>query len=118
MSNMKEHLNNISWAALTEGAITIDGITYDVWGSQQLKDSLNDSLDDGYEMFKIGQLSFSPSAIVSSCDPVAYEMMLSEEADVMYDLETLVYGFTLEDAIMNASDLIETNNITHNVKEA
>lgn len=118
MSAMKELLNEISWAALMEGGITIDGKTYDVWGSQDLKNSLNESLDENYKIFNIGQLQFCPSTIVSKCDPIAYELMLSEEADVMLDLDTLVFDFTLNDAIMNAQECIETNNITHNVKEA
>lgn len=117
MGMIKATLDNITWDALREGEIIIDGTTYEVWGSEQLKEALNESLDEGSEPFKIGTLTYYRSQILSGCDPIAYEMAMSEHADSLIDYDILVYGYTLTDAVTSANDFAETTNAAYTVTQ-
>jgi hypothetical protein len=118
MSKIKELLDNLAWDALVTGEIIIDGTTYDVWGSEELKNSLEESLDDAYESYKIGDMTFHASTILRDCDPIAYGIALSEQADSMLDNRVLVYGYTLIDQIMLANDFAETVQHSYTVQGA
>jgi hypothetical protein len=108
MGMLKEKLNNLCFAALMEGEIIIDGKTYNVWGTAENEAALMESLDECYPVTKIGDVSFYPGWIIKNCDPVMYEIMLGEQADSLKEANILVYGYTLTDAITDASDFVET----------
>jgi hypothetical protein len=44
-------------------------------------DEFEDFLDDTYEPYKIGDLTFYPSQVLRECDPVAYRCYLSDWED-------------------------------------
>lgn len=52
---------------------------------EQLRESLNLMLDDGYEPYEIAGLSILPSIILENCDPTAYRIALSEHADFLLE---------------------------------
>lgn len=52
---------------------------------EQLRESLNLTLDDGYEAYEIAGLTILPSVILENCDPTAYRIALSEHADFLLE---------------------------------
>lgn len=116
MSKIKALFEDITWSALREGEVIIDGTTHEVWGSEQLKEALSESLDDSYESFKLGEMIFYASSIVENCDPIVFDIMMNEYADSLTDNNILVYGYTLEEAVMSADDFVETTHAAYTVK--
>jgi hypothetical protein len=108
MGMLKEKLEALSFAALMEGEIIIDGKTYKVWGSSENESTLMESLDECYSEMKIGDVSFYAGQVVKNCDPVMWDIMLGEQAYSLIDANILVYGYTLMDAITDANDFVET----------
>lgn len=41
----------------------------------------DEMLDDSYEPYRIGELTFYPSDILYNCDPIAYRIAVSEHED-------------------------------------
>lgn len=55
---------------------------------REIEESLAELLDELYEPFKMGgELTFSPSDIVKSCDPIAWRMMVNEHEDYLLERE-------------------------------
>jgi hypothetical protein len=50
-------------------------------------ESFDEMLDEAYEPFTIGSLTFSPSSILFNCDPIAYRIGLSEYQDFLSEGE-------------------------------
>lgn len=46
---------------------------------------LDEFLDEIYEPYVMGELKFYPSDILKSCDPIAYDIFLSEYEDMEDD---------------------------------
>jgi hypothetical protein len=51
-------------------------------------------LDEVYPIYKMGYVSFSPSAILRLCDPIAYRVGEADYADSLAEDGTLVEGYT------------------------
>lgn len=49
----------------------------------EIEESLVQLLDEIYEPFKMGELTFYPSDILKSCDPIAWRMAVSEHEDYL-----------------------------------
>jgi hypothetical protein len=45
---------------------------------ETLEERFDNTLDDSYPEYTIGQLTFRPSQILKDCDPIAYRIGLSE----------------------------------------
>ncbi len=52
-----------------------------------IKDSFDQALDDMYPDVKIGYLTFTASDILFNCDPIAYQIGLSEHEDYLTEME-------------------------------
>jgi hypothetical protein len=42
------------------------------------EEMLDELLDEIYPVYKMGELTFYPSQILKNCDPIAYQIELSE----------------------------------------
>lgn len=82
--------------AAMAGEIIIDDKTYEVIFEMDLEDRVSETLDECYSMYKIGNLTYSPSEILKNVDNIAWRTMLADEADSYVDEDILVYGYTLE----------------------
>src|SRR5699024_11466931 len=60
-------------------------IMYDEYGEEfEPETRFDEMLDETYEAVHIGELTFDPSDILKSCDPVAYRVYLSDyESDMI-----------------------------------
>ena len=58
---------------------------YDEYGAEfEPETRFDEMLDEVYEAVHIGELTFDPSDILKSCDPVAYRVYLSDyESDMI-----------------------------------
>jgi hypothetical protein len=45
------------------------------------EETFDEFLDDVYPVYKIGEMTFYPSQILKSCDPIAYQIAISEMED-------------------------------------
>ena len=45
---------------------------------ESLEERFDETLDEVYPVYIIGELAFSPSQILKECDPIAYRIGLSE----------------------------------------
>ncbi len=62
---------------------------------EQLEESLDIFLNDSYPTFKIAGVEILPSEILKRCDPVAYRIALSDQADfLLEDGGIRTYGYT------------------------
>ena len=53
----------------------------------ELKESFDQLLDECYPEIKIGYSTFTASDILFNCDPVAYQIGLSEHEDYLTEME-------------------------------
>lgn len=53
---------------------------------RDLEQMFRDSLDECYEPYKIGELTFSASDVLDSCDPVAYRCAYADYCSEREDL--------------------------------
>ena len=53
----------------------------------ELRESFDQMLDEVYPEVKIGYSTFTASEILYCCDPVAYQIGLSEHADYLAEME-------------------------------
>jgi hypothetical protein len=61
----------------------------------QLEESLDILLNDSYPTYKIAGVEILPSEILKRCDPVAYRIALSDQADfLLEDGGIRTYGYT------------------------
>jgi len=51
------------------------------------KESFDQALDDMYPDVKIGYSTFTASEILFNCDPIAYQIGLSEHEDYLAEME-------------------------------
>jgi hypothetical protein len=51
------------------------------------KESFDQALDDLYPDVKIGYSTFTASEILFNCDPIAYQIGLSEHEDYLAEME-------------------------------
>jgi hypothetical protein len=49
--------------------------------SESRNEAFDNALDDCYEPFKIGEMTFYASDILRECDPIAYRIAVSEHED-------------------------------------
>ena len=49
----------------------------------ELEASFDEMFDEIYEVVKFGDLTFYPSYILKTCDPIAYQISLSEHEDYL-----------------------------------
>lgn len=54
---------------------------------EQLEQSFDEMMDEIYPVVKFGELTFYPSYILKTCDPIAYQISLSEHEDYLAELE-------------------------------
>jgi len=54
----------------------------------------DDYLDEVSEPYKMFGMTFYPSKILSECDPIAYDLGLSEFIDNLVESDIYVYGLT------------------------
>lgn len=50
---------------------------------EELEASFDELLDDIYPVIKIGEATFYPSQILKTCDPIAYQIGVSEHEDYL-----------------------------------
>jgi hypothetical protein len=53
----------------------------------ELEEQFNEMLDECYPVVKIGYMTFYPSQILKNCDPIAYQIGLSEYEDSLEEEE-------------------------------
>jgi hypothetical protein len=53
----------------------------------ELEEQFNEMLDECYPVVKIGYGTFYPSQILKNCDPIAYQIGLSEYEDSLEEEE-------------------------------
>ena len=59
---------------------------YDEYGAEfEPETQFDEMLDEVYEAVHIGELTFDPSDILKSCDPVAYRVYLSDYESEMIE---------------------------------
>jgi hypothetical protein len=62
---------------------------------EQLEESLDIWLNDSHPTYKIAGVEILPSEILRRCDPVAYRIALSDQADfLLEDGGIRTYGYT------------------------
>jgi hypothetical protein len=49
----------------------------------EIEEQYNEMLDECYPVVKIGYMEFYPSQILKNCDPIAYQIGLSEYMDAL-----------------------------------
>jgi hypothetical protein len=49
----------------------------------EIEEQYNEMLDECYPVVKIGYMEFYPSQILKNCDPIAYQIGLSEYEDTL-----------------------------------
>jgi hypothetical protein len=54
---------------------------------ESLEERFDDTLDEVYPIYIMGQTSFRPSEILKQCDPIAYRIGLSEFEEFFGDEE-------------------------------
>jgi hypothetical protein len=54
---------------------------------EQLEQSFDELMDEIYPVVKFGELTFYPSNILKTCDPIAYQISVSEHEDYLAELE-------------------------------
>lgn len=54
---------------------------------EQLEASFDEMFDEVYEVVKFGNLTFYPSYILKTCDPIAYSIAISEHEDYLAEQE-------------------------------
>jgi hypothetical protein len=54
---------------------------------EQLEQSFDEMFDEFYPAVKFGDLTYYPSQILKSCDPIAYQIAVSEHADYLAEQE-------------------------------
>lgn len=55
--------------------------------SEQRNESFDEMLDECYEPFKMGELTYYASDILRHCDPIAYRIGVSEHEDYLAEDE-------------------------------
>jgi hypothetical protein len=55
--------------------------------NESLEERFDDTLDEVYPLYIMGDVSFRPSQILKECDPIAYRISLSEFEDFFGDEE-------------------------------
>ena len=59
---------------------------YDEHGEEfEAETRFDEMLDEVYEAVQIGELTFDPSNVLKSCDPVAYRVYLSDHTSNMIE---------------------------------
>ena len=51
----------------------------------ELEQQFDEMLDECYPVVKIGYMEFYPSQILKNCDPIAYQISVSEYEDSLED---------------------------------
>jgi hypothetical protein len=89
--------------AVDAGTIYIGHEEYTVLSDYDFIQRTKESLDESYPPFVIGYSSFYAGDILEKLDPISWRIMLSEESDNLEEEQnTLVQGYTLQDALNRA----------------
>jgi hypothetical protein len=54
---------------------------------EELETMHDEMLDEIYPIIKIGNLTFYPSNVLATCDPIAYELSVDEYIDFLQEQE-------------------------------
>ncbi len=60
---------------------------YDKFTQEELEEMHDEMLDDVYPVFKIGSAEFYASQILANCNPILYDISVSEYADFLQEQE-------------------------------
>jgi hypothetical protein len=53
-----------------------------LYTESEIEEQFDEMLDECYPVVKIGELTFYPSQILKNCDPIAYNIGVSEYMDM------------------------------------
>lgn len=88
----------IKQAEITSKQSEIDNFEYEC-----LESEFDEMLDDCYETYKLSGMTFYPSDILKSCDPIAYRISKSEY-ESNYDLDDVEEYTNLKDELESLED--------------
>lgn len=60
---------------------------YEKYTQEELEEMHDEMLDETYPTFKIGSQEFYASQILANCDPILYDISVSEYADFLQEQE-------------------------------
>lgn len=72
---------------------------------REAQEMFNEMLDECYEEIRFGELSYLPSDVLESTDPIAYRVGVNDYIDSLcQDGDTIVYDYEDTDAYTGESD--------------
>jgi hypothetical protein len=72
---------------------------------REAKDMFNEMLDECYEEIRFGELSYLPSDVLESTDPIAHRCGVNDYIDSLcQDGDTIVYSYEDTDAYAEESE--------------